>query len=181
MTVNTSLNDRWSDEEKTVVAQMWTDGFSASQISTKIHDVFKIHRSRNSVIGIVHRAGMGNVARKSAFNPAANLPKAPKAPSAPRPKADLRHYTKPAFSVVVTAPPKPEPPREGPGLATIHTLGAHMCKWPIGDPTASDFTFCGAARDEDDRAYCPGHRAIAGGGRIEPKKADISRMARYAR
>jgi GcrA cell cycle regulator len=35
-------------------------------------------------------------------------------------------------------------------------LRAHMCKWPIGDPKAADFSFCGRAADGP---YCPRHTA----------------------
>jgi GcrA cell cycle regulator len=179
-----STDNRWSDEEKVVVEQMWKDGFSASQIATKVNTVFATGRSRNSVIGISHRAGFSAATRNNAFDPRADRPQVPKAPRPVKPapvRSDLRRVTKPAFAVVVTPPPAPESPRELPGLATIHTLGPHMCKWPIGEPGAADFTFCGEARNGDDAAYCPRHRAIGGGGRIEPKKADITRMARYAR
>ena len=35
-----------------------------------------------------------------------------------------------------------------------------MCKWPIGDPKAADFTFCGRAVD-DHGPYCRDHHRIA--------------------
>jgi GcrA cell cycle regulator len=43
---------------------------------------------------------------------------------------------------------------------TIMDLRESMCRWPLGDPTAPDFHYCG------DRAitglpYCPGHAQIA--------------------
>jgi GcrA cell cycle regulator len=34
------------------------------------------------------------------------------------------------------------------------------CKWPIGDPSSSDFHFCGAARVSG-RPYCPEHVLVA--------------------
>ena len=40
------------------------------------------------------------------------------------------------------------------------TLGAHMCKWPIGDPSSDDFTFCGRRAGEDG-PYCVDHARIA--------------------
>ena len=45
---------------------------------------------------------------------------------------------------------------ELPGTATVLTLGAHMCKWPIGDPSTDDFTFCGRRAGEDG-PYCIDH------------------------
>jgi GcrA cell cycle regulator len=46
------------------------------------------------------------------------------------------------------------------GQATVLTLGQHMCKWPIGDPSSEDFTFCGRKNDGK-RPYCVEHNALA--------------------
>ena len=40
------------------------------------------------------------------------------------------------------------------------TRGSRACKWPIGDPSTSDFHFCGADRSSD-RPYCSEHDRIA--------------------
>jgi GcrA cell cycle regulator len=48
---------------------------------------------------------------------------------------------------------------EAPGSATVLTLGAHMCKWPIGDPSTSEFSFCG--RRASDGPYCGEHAQVA--------------------
>jgi GcrA cell cycle regulator len=37
-------------------------------------------------------------------------------------------------------------------------LGAHTCRWPIGDPKAQDFSFCGRLANGP---YCPAHKAQA--------------------
>jgi len=42
-------------------------------------------------------------------------------------------------------------------VADLVHLGAHACKWPIGDPKSPDFTFCG--RRTDGR-YCAAHEAV---------------------
>lgn len=47
------------------------------------------------------------------------------------------------------------------GLSTTLTLGAHMCKWPIGDPSSAGFAFCGKAVAEG--PYCRQHAALAYG------------------
>ena len=46
------------------------------------------------------------------------------------------------------------------GSATVLTLGAHMCKWPIGDPSSDGFSFCGR-RSDDDGPYCVEHARVA--------------------
>ena len=40
------------------------------------------------------------------------------------------------------------------------TLGAHMCKWPIGDPADAAFGFCGHATHEG-AVYCAEHARVA--------------------
>ena len=48
-------------------------------------------------------------------------------------------------------------PPEGPGLIdNLVQLGAHACKWPIGDPKSPGFSFCG--RRAEGR-YCAAHEA----------------------
>jgi len=46
-----------------------------------------------------------------------------------------------------------------PGTATVMTLGAHMCKWPIGDPSSTEFSFCG--RRSSEGVYCVEHARVA--------------------
>ena len=59
------------------------------------------------------------------------------------------------------------------------TLGAHMCKWPIGDPSADTFTFCGK-RIDGDGSYCVGHARVAYQPQQSRKKpgADLARSLR---
>ena len=45
------------------------------------------------------------------------------------------------------------------GTATVLTLSAHMCKWPIGDPSSREFTFCGRRAAEG--VYCVEHARVA--------------------
>ena len=70
---------------------------------------------------------------------------------------------------------------EEPGSATVLTLGAHMCKWPIGDPATESFSFCGRRSDEDG-PYCREHANIA----YQPqpkrtKRGEVSELARSLR
>jgi hypothetical protein len=54
--------------------------------------------------------------------------------------------------------------------AVVLTLGAHMCKWPIGDPSSDGFTFCGR-RASDESPYCVDHARIA----YSPSKSKTSK------
>jgi GcrA cell cycle regulator len=136
----------WSETRVTTLSQLWLDGLSASQIAKQLGGV-----TRNAVIGKVHRLGLSGRAVASA--PAC----APRT-ATPRPK-------RPRRVAVTSSPLRQSPVRltvqarapspEGPGLVVdMVQLGAHACKWPIGDPKGFDFSFCG--RQADGR-YCAAH------------------------
>jgi GcrA cell cycle regulator len=146
----------WTDERVETLKTLWLDGLSASQIAKQLGGV-----TRNAVIGKVHRLGLSGRATpsqpaKATFKPprpARPISAAPplaRRPAAPQPEA---HRPAPA--------PEPLPDRiEEPGGATVLTLGRHMCKWPIGDPSSTEFTFCGR-RSADERPYCVEHAKLA--------------------
>lgn len=134
----------WTDERVETLKKLWQDGLSCTQIAKQLGGV-----TRNAVIGKITRLGLAGRA----------------APSAPaRPKFRAPRPARPA----VASPPPPPPPlppaparyvEEGPGLATVLTLGTHMCKWPIGDPRNATFTYCG--RRQDKGPYCAEHARVA--------------------
>jgi len=137
----------WSEDRVTILQSLWLDGLSASQIAKQLGGV-----TRNAVIGKVHRLGLSGRAVPSVpARPARiSIPRSPRRETAPRPKPVARHATLPA---------SPAPPPEGPGLvSSMAALGAHACKWPIGDPKASSFSFCGRLANGP---YCPAHKAQA--------------------
>ena len=59
------------------------------------------------------------------------------------------------------------------------TLGAHMCKWPIGDPATDGFTFCG--RRVGDGPYCVEHARVAYQPQQTRKRSGASELARSLR
>jgi GcrA cell cycle regulator len=133
----------WSDDRVITLKSLWLDGQSASQIAKALGGV-----TRNAVIGKVHRLGLGGRASPS-------RPGRVRAVRAPRPAAAARR-PRPKIPPVVAAAPAAS---EGPGTITAMTaLGAHTCRWPIGDPKAEDFSFCGRLANG---AYCPAHKALA--------------------
>ncbi len=139
----------WSETRVTTLSQLWRDGLSASQIAKQLGGV-----TRNAVIGKVHRLGLGGRATASAPSRAAGV-------STPRPGRPRRvvtpsqaRRTSPVLAAVRVCTPAPE----GPGLVgDMAQLGAHACKWPIGDPKGLDFSFCG--RPADGR-YCVAHEQL---------------------
>jgi GcrA cell cycle regulator len=147
----------WTDERVETLKKLWLDGLSASQIAKQLGGV-----TRNAVIGKVHRLGLSGRATPS-------QPQRPvfKAPRAPRPAVAVapppRRVEAAAPAVVAAAAIDATPPvvlNEQPGSATVLTLGAHMCKWPIGDPSTDGFTFCGRRSDREG-PYCAEHARVA--------------------
>jgi GcrA cell cycle regulator len=137
----------WSGDRVTTLKSLWLDGLSASQIAGQLGGV-----TRNAVIGKIHRLGLGGRAAPSAPACAARttVPRPPRRTMAPRPRP-------PARPIVLSEPVEPSP--EGPGLVSSMTaLGAHICKWPIGDPKAPSFSFCGRLANGP---YCLAHKAQA--------------------
>ncbi len=174
----------WTDERVETLKKLWQDGHSASQIAKQLGGV-----TRNAVIGKVHRLGLSGRAAPS-------TPTRPMYKPAPRP---ARTISQPSHSTSHSAPSHTPPVRrepvvarpaisqpvvpyvEEPGTATVLTLGAKMCKWPIGDPSSDSFSFCGR-RSDDGTPYCVEHARVAYQPSQKTKKretgADLSRSLR---
>ena len=143
----------WTDERVESLKKLWQDGLSGDQIAKQLGGV-----TRNAVIGKVHRLGLSGRATPS--KPARPVFKAPRSPRPAAASVARRRVAEPA--PIVAPAPIPAPVQyvaEAPGTATILTLDAHMCKWPIGDPFTDGFTFCG--RRQDDGPYCLEHARVA--------------------
>lgn len=143
----------WTEERVGALKKLWLEGLSASQIAKQLGGV-----TRNAVIGKVHRLGLsGRAAPSQPSRPVfrAQRPRPAQAPSAPRRIEPAAPRPAPA-----AAAPAPTPVPDLPGTATVLTLGAHMCKWPIGDPATNDFSFCGRRAGEG-QTYCVEHARVA--------------------
>ena len=138
----------WTDERVELLKKLWLDGLSASQIAKQLGGV-----TRNAVIGKVHRLGLSGRAAPS--QPARTVFKAPR-PARPARRDPPRRHHPTAQAPTYSAPAIYN---EEPGSATVLTLGAHMCKWPIGDPATESFSFCG--RRSSDGPYCSEHARVA--------------------
>lgn len=159
------------DHEK-MLRDLWPLGMSRSQMATAINKAFRdAAYSRNAVIGKALRLGLPPTGRVSA------PPLTKRRSAAGALDGDRRQFNrvtvaaraaraKSVLKIVgngaVIEAAEPRPPRvepvkrqEKPGTATILTLTSRMCKWPIGDPTALDFTFCGCKVEE--APYCIAH------------------------
>jgi GcrA cell cycle regulator len=152
----------WTDERVETLKKLWQEGHSASQIAKALGGV-----TRNAVIGKVHRLGLSGRAAPSQPSRPLYKPARP-----PRPAASTHHAsghasshtpvvrrTEPLMARPVISQPI-VPYVEEPGTATVLTLGAKMCKWPIGDPSSDAFSFCGR-RADDGTPYCVEHARVA--------------------
>ncbi len=166
----------WTEERVETLKKLWLDGLSASQIAKQLGGV-----TRNAVIGKVHRLGLSGRAAPS--QPARQVFKAarPARPVAASQPAARRPAVAAASPETTQVPaPRPVTYVEAPGTATVLTLGAHMCKWPIGDPSTDDFTFCGR-RSGGDGPYCNDHARVAYQPQQTKKKSGATELARSLR
>ena len=157
----------WTEERVALLKKLWLEGLSASQIAKQLGGV-----TRNAVIGKVHRLGLsGRATPSQPSRPAFKAPRAPRPASSPS--------LAPRRMVPQMAEPQPVYYVEEPGSATVLTLGAHMCKWPIGDPSSDNFTFCG--RRIGDGSYCTEHARQAYQPQQKGKRSSASELARSLR
>ena len=144
----------WTEDRVDTLKTLWNEGLSASQIAGRLGGV-----TRNAVIGKVHRLGLSG--RATPAKPKAMKP----APEAPAP-APAR-------------PPEPSVPMDpatfGLGRPTVSSIGANECKWPIGDPAAEDFHFCGQGA-AGGKPYCAYHSQVA----FQPSRAPRDRSRKAA-
>lgn len=183
----------WSDEDIELIKRRWLKGDSAAQIAAGLHG-----RTRNSVIGKLHRLGLSNHGRA--------------APSAPR-----RTASAPAVRRTHVRPPKPGPQnkpavihgdlapsseaqrlaRLAEGRTANDTVATGVavqspnarpwmenrkineCSWPIGD--RYDIRSC--CNPVKARGWCEGHLAV-GLAPMHPKALrprDAGRLTRFDR
>ena len=162
----------WTDDRVELLKRLWLEGLSASQIAKQFGGV-----TRNAVIGKVHRLGLSGRATPS--QPSRTTFKTPRPP---RPMVSHQVSPRRAIERHAQSAPAPRPPVyvEQPGTATVLTLGAHMCKWPIGDPSTEDFTFCGR-RASDEGPYCVDHARLAYQPPQARRRTSASELARSLR
>ena len=162
----------WTDERVELLKKLWLDGLSASQIAKQLGGV-----TRNAVIGKVHRLGLsGRAAPSQPTRPVFKAPRAPRPAPAPQPRRVEAH----THHTPNTPAPQAIYYPEEPGSATVLTLGAHMCKWPIGDPATDGFSFCGRRTDVDG-PYCASHARVAYQPQQTRKRSSASELARSLR
>ena len=165
----------WTDERVETLKKLWLDGLSASQIAKQLGGV-----TRNAVIGKVHRLGLSGRAAPSQPTRPVFKPARPARPVAASQPAARRPAVAASTEIAPAQAPRPVTYVEAPGTATVLTLGAHMCKWPIGDPSTDGFTFCGR-RSGGEGPYCNEHARVAYQPQQTKKKSGATELARSLR
>lgn len=158
----------WSGKSLERLTQMWADGSSASEIAKELRVP-----TRNIVIGKIHRLGLTR-------NPTG---KAVEAKRRSRPRAKRRApWAAPVLAIPLPVEPEvvvvAEPVLQSTGPITLAELAAHHCRWPIGDPQAADFHYCGAYKIADS-SYCNAHHMLAYA--PAPRKTTLSQEERVRR
>lgn len=165
----------WTEDRVEVLKKLWLDGFSASQIAKQLGDGL----TRNAVIGKVHRLGLsGRAAPSQPQRPAFKATRPVRPTPAPQPAPIMR---RPEPAQVPDVPASSFACEEV-GSATVLTLGSHMCKWPIGDPSSDSFSFCGRA--SQDGPYCVQHARVAYQAqprKVPGKRSESSELVRSLR
>lgn len=148
----------WGDKVVERVKTLAADNNSAAQIADQIG------KSRASVCAKCRRLG---ISLHGIQTNQYSVPGAEKRPAPPPRKFN-------GVSIKYDARPlQAEPPLTP--TACLMDLTAGQCKWPIGDPRAADFGFCG--RDSGELTYCRSHHLIAFN---QQPLSDLKKVAKWA-
>ncbi len=152
---DSSTKNAWTDERVEKLKKLWNEGRSGANIADMLGGV-----TRNAVIGKAHRLGMSHRLDRYGVN-------------RPPPSTKTRARQEPRRRLTILKAPFNPPPAD---FAPTEPLPVPMdelfiapenrkrlldlepkdCRWPIGDPRAADFHFCGHAK-HDPLPYCEFH------------------------
>lgn len=182
----------WTTERLEYVRAQWALGISATDIAAALNMSGPLNPvvagncgaatltygyvTRNSIVGIAHRKGWKSPnswknGAPSASGARVSRPRAPRGDGrrSAESQVQVTHVVSMGSRLekrTVFAPP-PLPDINGddaavPGVALMD-LTNRTCRWPIGDPGAADFRFCGAhgADNASARPYCARHLRMA--------------------
>jgi GcrA cell cycle regulator len=140
----------WNPERIEQLRNCIVAGLTCSQIAAEIGV------TRNAVIGKIHRLGLGP------GRPAA-APGRPCPPRLRRPRASTQRALLRLISADAPGIAEGElatVPVDSAQRCSLLELAQGKCRWPVGDPCAADFAFCGNEAAAG-FSYCPGHARMA--------------------
>ncbi len=142
----------WSREAVERLAVLWGEGHPASIIAGIIAPG---ELSRCAVIGKIDRMHLvGPRTRGPGEKRAATPP--PERPPLPGP-VSLPRKPQPR---AIAMPVSPDLPLLTSRPVTLGELHSCHCRWPLGDPRAVEFRYCGAPK-EPERSYCTVHARMS--------------------
>src|SRR5271163_3525921 len=144
----------WTDDRVEQLKKLWEGGLSASQIAAELGNV-----TRNAVIGKVHRLGLSGRAK----SPSSAAPRPRKARPAQHMMRVSRGNTALAHAFEVEMEPDPIAYDNVVPMSqrlSLLELNEATCHWPIGDPSSSEFFFCGG-KALASLPYCAHHSRVA--------------------
>ena len=152
-----SVQAGWTSERIEILKKLFDAGLSCSQIAGEIGT------TRNAVIGKMHRLGLSRP--KNLF---ANRVKPPRVTQdgwrakALRPKVRglSVNAQRDMLRAAYPGPAGTEAPVDSPHKCSLLELSPAQCRWPISEPGAADFAFCGNPA-ADGVSYCVGHARLA--------------------
>lgn len=131
----------WSEEHDRIIIEN-RGRMSASLIAELIGGGC----TRSAVLGRARRLGLEKLSR---HDPASSMRKRA---TAPRPIV-----INPSMPWIPDVPPVIDTLIPFVQRKTLLTLGPRDCRWPVGDPQAEDFFYCGAEKSGNG-SYCAAHR-----------------------
>ena len=149
------IKPTWTAERIELLKSGFEAGLSCREIAQDIGV------SRNAVIGKISRL---NLSRVRAVRRVSE-PKAGRQPV-------VRQYRGPRAAQSKPHAPVEEVPIPTANRCTMAELGEQQCRWPIRNPGAGAFSFCGN-KAVDGFSYCPGHVRLA----YQPVHASRQRRA----
>lgn len=170
--------NRWPEPAVERLTIMWQDGASGGAIAAALTQEFGAPRTRNAVMGMVHRLGLkgqqGRPSEEPVEAPSAAVEAVPEpdAPAQPKPipvaagttksaPEYARDHASPASPplTVIRSEPRPAdwPPADGIPMADLRW---GECRWAVSNFRATQHRFC-AARATGDSPYCAEHRRSA--------------------
>lgn len=122
---------KWSNDLVEQLKKLWNEGKTANEIANELGKTLGETISRNAVIGKAHRLQLKS------------------RPSPIKTKTKITKPTKPSKVKGLSEEAKPLP-------SNILMFSEHVCQWPMGDPSDSDFKFCGK-KAINGKPYCLEH------------------------
>jgi len=127
----------WPDEHRRILLEMHEKGATILDIA------IKLNRTKNSIVGYIHRAGLSNT------RPKKTVVKIQRKPQTIQKNLD-NFLAQPIVEV--------QPPKQTTGVLFVYTNNC-QCKWVQGEPNAENTRVCGK-RSMAGKSWCAEHFAL---------------------